>query len=85
MRKLKFTTKTAIALSTMLVAVIFCGCGSNNSEQPKEPLNKVQKVEYGTSQVLEIDSCEYVVWNYSYAGGIVHKQNCKFCAERSKK
>jgi len=69
----------------LLVAVIFCGCGSNNSEQQKEPLNKVQEIEYGRIQVLITDSCEYVVWNYSSAGGIVHKQNCKFCAERSKK
>lgn len=84
-------TKTSICHRTfaftcvLLVAVIFCGCGSNNSEQQKEPLNKVQEIEYGRIQVLITDSCEYVVWNYSYAGGIVHKQNCKFCAERSKK
>ena len=26
MKKLKFTTKPAIALSTMLVAVFLCGC-----------------------------------------------------------
>ena len=71
----------AFACVLLLVTVIFCGCESKNSE----PLNKVQKVEYGRIKVLEIDSCEYVVWNYSYAGGIVHKQNCKFCAERSKK
>lgn len=69
----------------LLVAVIFCGCGSDNSKQQKKPLNKVQEIEYGIIQVLITDSCEYVVWNYSYAGGIVHKQNCKFCAERSKK
>jgi PBP1b-binding outer membrane lipoprotein LpoB len=71
----------------LLVAVIFCGCGSSNSEQQKEqkPLNQIQSIETGDVQVVQIDSCEYVVWNYAYAGGIVHKQNCKFCAERSKK
>ncbi len=71
----------------LLVAVIFCGCGSSNSEQQKEqkPLSQIQHIETGDVQVVQIDSCEYVVWNYGYAGGIVHKQNCKFCVERSKK
>ena len=74
----------------LLVAVIFCGCGSSNSEQQKEqkeqkPLNQIQRIQTGYVQVVQIDSCEYVVWNYGYSGGIVHKQNCKFCAERSKK
>lgn len=84
-------TKTSIYNRTfafayvLLVAVIFCGCGSNNSEQQKQPLNKIQTIETGYVQVVSIDSCEYVVWNYGYAGGIVHKQNCKFCVERSKK
>jgi len=84
-------TKTSIYNRTfafayvLLVAVIFCGCGSNNSEQQKQPLNKIQTIETGDVQVVSIDSCEYVVWNYGYAGGIVHKQNCKFCVERSKK
>jgi hypothetical protein len=31
--------------------------------------------------VSEIDSCEYVT---IYQAGIVHKQNCKYCAERNK-
>lgn len=33
MRNFKFTTKTAIALSTMLVAVIFCGCEAPKKEK----------------------------------------------------
>ena len=85
--------KTSILVGTrhffyaLLVAVIFCGCESDNSEQQEEqkPLNQIQSIETGDVQVVQIDSCEYVVWNYGYAGGIVHKQNCKFCVERSKK
>jgi hypothetical protein len=71
----------------LLVAVIFCGCGSDNPKQQEEqkPLNQIQSIETGYVQVVQIDSCEYVIWNYGYAGGIVHKQNCKFCVERSKK
>lgn len=31
---------------------------------------------------IEIDSCEYIVFDGYKAGGIVHKQNCKFCLQR---
>ena len=85
MKKLILNTRLNHIAYLLLVVVIFCGCGSNDSKQQRKQLNKVQEVEYGTSQVLEIDSCEYIVWNYGYAGGMVHKQNCKFCTERSKK
>ena len=85
--------KTSILVGTrhffyaLLVAVIFCGCESDNPKQQEEqkPLNQIQSIETGYVQVVQIDSCEYVIWNYGYAGGIVHKQNCKFCVERSKK
>jgi hypothetical protein len=83
--------KTSILVGTrhffyaLLVGVIFCGCGSSNSEKQEEqkPLNQIQHIETDDVQVVQIDSCEYVV--YGHAGGILHKQNCKFCAERSKK
>ena len=67
----------------LLVAVIFCGCEVTNNN--KEPLNYVKQVERGQLQVLEIDSCQYVVWDWIDVGGIVHKANCKYCVERSKK
>ena len=64
----------------LLTAAVFSSCSS----QQEAPLNSVQKIEYGKIQVVEVDSCEYVVWHYSYSGGMVHKQNCKFCTERNK-
>ena len=71
----------------LLAAVIFCGCKSSISKQQKKqkPLNQIQHIKTNTIQMIQIDSYKYVVWNYGYAGGIVHKQNCKFCVERSKK
>lgn len=91
--KTEYNMKTRISIyrkhfafaCVLLVTVIFCGCGYNNPEQQTQKLNKVQKIEYGIIQVVVIDSCEYVVWNDFNSGGIVHKQNCKFCAERIKK
>lgn len=83
--KTSITRKLGILFYAMLVAVIFCRCSNNNSEQQSDPLNKVQNNEYGKTQVLTIDNCEYITWNWSYAGSIIHKQNCKYCVERSKK
>ncbi len=44
---------------------------------------------YNNIYVVEIDSCEYVVFDrhigYSGAGGICHKENCKYCAGRKNK
>lgn len=39
---------------------------------------------YGVS-VFTVDSCEYVIYHGIQKGGIVHKQNCKFCKERINK
>lgn len=80
--KTSLETKISHLVQVLLVAVIFCGC----VEQTKtEPLNEVKDVQRGNIQILEVDSCEYVVWDWFDTGCIIHKQNCKFCAERSKK
>ena len=82
MKKLKFTTKTAIALSTMLVAVIFCGCEMKNV-QTEYTATTIAGREI---KIYIIDSCEYIGNIYSSRGDVfTHKGNCKFCAERSKK
>jgi hypothetical protein len=81
--------KTSILVGTrhffyaLLVAVIFCGCGNVDSNRvQKETLES--KFAAGIS-VMTIDSCEYVWVKRGYGGGLSHKGNCKFCAERSKK
>ena len=33
--------------------------------------------------VLEIEGCEYIIYQGN-DGNMIHKQNCKFCYERSK-
>lgn len=45
MRKLKFTTKPAIALSTLLVAVILCGCNGGKSPNSQSEW-VIEKVEH---------------------------------------
>lgn len=71
MRNLKLSTKTVIVGYTMLVAVIFTGC-------------KDEQYVKDEFEIMEIDSCEYVVKYYDMNYFFSHKGNCKYCAERSK-
>lgn len=77
----------------MLASVIFCGC-----EAPKQQEQQVVKTEQqivneqayvNDLEIVVLDSCEYILFDrrrgYAGSGGICHKQNCEFCAERSKK
>lgn len=38
-----------------------------------------------TITTKEHDSCEYIIWNGNDKGGIIHKENCKFCKLRKLK
>lgn len=35
-------------------------------------------------EVVEIEGCEYVVYDGFEAGGITHKGNCKYCEQKRK-
>ena len=64
----------------LLVAVIFCGCNPEGSENDVN----IEK----SYEVKVLDSCEYIFvsrrpWSGEFS--LTHKGNCKFCAERSKK
>lgn len=64
----------------LLVAVIFCGCNPEGSENDVN----IEK----SYEVKVLDSCEYIYVSRRPWGGefsLTHKGNCKFCAERSKK
>lgn len=80
MKNFKLSTITAIGGYIMLVAVIFCSCNPQGSENDVN----IEK----TYEVKVIDSCEYVYvsrrpWSGDFS--LTHKGNCKFCVERSKK
>lgn len=63
----------------LTVLTMFYGCVRQN-----ENTTTVKEIgQVGYSQVFEIDSCEYVSWKSGNAGGLVHKQNCKYCKERN--
>jgi hypothetical protein len=63
----------------VLVAIILFGCESNKSE------THVNELKEGEVVVFTVDNCEYVIWDGYKCGGIIHKQNCKFCIKRNKK
>ena len=65
-------TKLSYAFYTLLVAFLFCGCHT-----PKEEIAK----EF---EIMEIDSCEYVVKYFDMNYFFAHKGNCKYCTERAK-
>lgn len=78
----------------LLVAIIFCGCEAPR-QQPEQPIVKTdeqivsEQAFVNDLEIVVLDSCEYILFDrrrgYAGSGGICHKQNCKFCAERSKK
>lgn len=78
-------TKLSYAFYTLLVALLFTACGgevesaNNIKEETKTGTNL-----RGNITVVEVEGCEYVIWDWYDAGNIVHKHNCKFCEERSK-
>ena len=68
--------KLLIALSVILTTTL-AGCITNpDAILPVEGLQETSKC-----QVVIIDSCEYLRWDY----GLSHKGNCKYCAERRRK
>lgn len=89
MKNLKLSTKTAILGYTMLIAVVFCGCGNPLETNESEKFDNRKFTNYVACgkniQIVEIDSCEYL-YSYNFnATWMTHKGNCKFCTKRSKK
>ena len=69
----------------LLVAIILCGC--RNEPRKYEPVKQSHPMyEYGM-KTIEHDSCEYVLFKDNARSDVamLHKQNCKYCAKRSKK
>ena len=80
-------TKLSYAFYTLLVAIALSSCGNVDSNRVQKGVQKETiENEFGADiTVMTIDSCEYVWVKQGYGGGLSHKGNCKFCAERSKK
>ena len=72
-----------------LLTIVLFSCETDIEKNKSEKTIKTN-YSFGMYQhirVYEIDSCEYIGFSGTSDGGtaIIHKQNCKFCAERNKK
>lgn len=68
--------KLIIAIITIILAV---SC-DNNQESQSHIRDITEDVE-----IVTIDSCEYVRYQYYKGCGLAHKGNCKFCKERERR
>ena len=57
----------------MFLFVITLSC------EPGEPFDYVKN---GYVHTIEVDGCEYILIYGLNGGGLTHKGNCKYCAER---
>jgi len=71
-------------LSLVLVVFLTRCCSDKGINEKKD--NNSYRIERGCITIINIDSCEYILWDWGSAqGNIIHKQNCKFCIERKTK
>ena len=42
----------------------------------------VKNVDGTSFDVIEVDSCEYIIGDSGYQGYMAHKGNCKYCEQR---
>jgi hypothetical protein len=72
-------------LTTLLFIASLVGC-VKPAPQQKQPEHRVTTAMYelysGQIEVIQIEGCEYLALTGNRLGGIIHKQNCKFCAVR---
>ena len=75
----------------ILIAIFtFCSCVENSqANMPKQECKKVTSNFGKTYNVVNIDSCEYLVTHSNtYYGydviSITHKGNCKYCQKRNR-
>ena len=57
-----------------IAAVLLCSC-------TREP-RTVKNVGGTSFDVVEVDSCEYIIGCAGYKGYMAHKGNCKYCEQR---
>lgn len=82
----------------LLAAVLFCGCCEQGSDighvRKQKEVRQVASNYNTTYNVVEIDSCEYLVkhtliWDDREKErdviSITHKGNCRYCLERNRK
>ncbi|UUC45570.1 hypothetical protein [Flavobacterium cerinum] len=65
--------------TTMVIAMVFASCNQSDINEKEYEVTLSSSI-----RTVTIDSCEYVVYDVSRGGNIIHKENCKFCQQRKK-
>ena len=78
---------STFAFAYMLLAVLlFVGCEQVDNQKKHanlhETTNTITLRGGDIIHTLEIDSCEYILYDGFRAGNIIHKENCRFCRLR---
>lgn len=72
-----------IILSAIAMSCLLTSC----ADTPNNNSDKSFKKKFNAGDelfVMEIDSCEYVVYDGYRAGNVIHKENCKYCLKRNR-
>jgi hypothetical protein len=79
------------SLAVLAAILLLCAVFSSCNKTPQSPNSAEVKTRYTSwscdVKLVDIDSCEYIVAQTGFKDGglsIIHKQNCKYCAARSK-
>lgn len=70
-----------IISAIVAVMIVCCLCSCNGTTKTRT----IESIDGTTFDVIEVDSCEYLVATRGYQGYMAHKGNCKYCEQRRKK
>ena len=73
----KFWIYIIVAIVAAMIVACLCSC------EPARQTQTIKNVGGTFFDVIEIDSCEYIVGNAGNKGYLAHKGNCKYCAKRN--
>ena len=75
----KFWIYIIAAIVVAMILACLCSCERSRDTRTATGIG-------GTCfDVIEIDSCEYIIGGAGYKGYMAHKGNCKYCEERRKR
>ena len=79
---MKYTKFDAYIIAAIVAAMIFACLISCSASRKTRTIERIGNTLF---DVIEIDSCEYLIGSVGYKGYMAHKGNCKYCEQRRKR